>query len=220
MTVVNLSKLALISIFFFVTTGGFDIPDEMQRYQMVSGKIGAVVIDMQPLYLYPIADKEKAKEIPYIQETLDFCYENNIPIFAIETMGAGDTVDCLKDRLDRYGACYVEKSVNSGFENTTLEDELKRNGINTILLMGINASICVKSTARDALDRGFEICTSCELIAEPKVWPRGFKTYESWEWFDEHGVYCGRYEDLLYVLSNCLDYNKVFTPQLISKLPI
>ena len=152
--------------------------------------------------MYGINEKEKKKEIPYILDTLDFCYERKIPIFVLETRNAGDTIDPIKDRLDRYGACYIQKVENSGFPETSLDEELKRLDVKTLLLMGVNASVCVRQTAEDALELGYGVCTSRDLIAEPPVWHRGFKTYESISWFKKNGVYCDNYADLLHVIAN------------------
>ena len=220
MLLLSAPRTLLSFILIFLLTGALDIPDETQRYQMVEGKICAVIIDMQPLYLYGIREKENDREIPYMLETLEFCYRNDIPIFTVETEGAGDTIKVLKEKLDACGARNIQKQNESGFDGTELMAELNREGVKTILLMGINASVCVKKTAEQALDLGYEICTSKDLIAEPAQWRFGYKTYESRTWYEANGVYCDRYEDLLYILSNCLDYNKVFVPQLAGRLPV
>jgi len=186
------------------------LPDKAQRSQLIEGKAAAVAVDMQPVYLSFINNGERAKEMKNILKTLAFCHERGIPIFALEIKGVGRTTEVLKDKLDEYDATYIFKEDNSGFVNTDLNSRLKSLGIKTLILMGVNASICVKATAEDAMELGYEICTSKQLIAEPYQWRPGIRTYESIPWFIKNGVYCDRYDDLLYVISN--SYNRVELP--------
>jgi nicotinamidase-related amidase len=181
-----------------------------QRDQIINGKLAAVVVDMQPVYLCGITDKEKKREIPKLLKTLDFCHENEIPIFVLEIDGGGETLDVIKEKLNDYGATYITKEGTSGFDGTDFELQLKKAQARSLILMGINASVCVKNTAEDALDLGFGICTSKQIIAEPPVWHRGYKTYESISWFTRNGVYCDNYRDLLYVISKGIEENKRF----------
>ncbi len=182
----------------------FPVFHNPQRDQVIDGKLAAVVVDMQPIYMCGITDKEKKREIPKILKTLDFCHENDIPIFVLEITDGGDTIERIKTRLDEYGAVYIGKDGNSGFEGTGFECSLRALGIKNLLLTGVNASICVRETAQDALNFGFGICTSKDIIAEPPVWHRGYKTYESIPWFTRNGVYCDHYTDLLHVIERSL----------------
>ncbi len=201
-----LMLLALMVVFQFVALA--PIPNTAQRAQRIKGRACAVLVDMQPLYLTRIDRKELKREVNYIYSTLEFCYRNGIPIVALEIEGAGDTEPDIKDELVRLGATFVRKDGNSGFEGTDLEEQLNRMDIDTVILMGVNASICVKATAEDALACGFSICTSRQLVEEPGEWRPGIKTYESVTWFMENGIYCDRYKDLLYVIANSREYSE------------
>lgn len=48
------------------------------------------------------------------------------------------------------------KSVNSSFIGTNLEDHLKKNGIKTLLIVGITTNHCVETTTRMAGNLGFD----------------------------------------------------------------
>lgn len=54
------------------------------------------------------------------------------------------------------GEPVVEKSVNSAFIGTDLEERLRAGGIGTLIVAGLTTEHCVSSTARMAGDLGFE----------------------------------------------------------------
>ena len=51
----------------------------------------------------------------------------------------------------------IVKSACSAFEGTSLEKVLRRNGIETAVLVGIFTNMCVTGTARSAFDKGFDV---------------------------------------------------------------
>lgn len=50
----------------------------------------------------------------------------------------------------------VQKSVSSAFIGTTLEDDLRRRGITTLVVTGMQTNFCVSTTARMAGNLGFD----------------------------------------------------------------
>ena len=54
------------------------------------------------------------------------------------------------------GEPVVEKSVNSAFIGTDLEERLRADGVGTVVVAGLTTEHCVSSTARVADDLGFE----------------------------------------------------------------
>ncbi|MEW6211714.1 MAG: cysteine hydrolase family protein [Acidobacteriota bacterium] len=53
------------------------------------------------------------------------------------------------------GELVIEKCVNSAFIGTDLEERLRRNNIDTVVLTGINTNHCVSTTARMSGNLGF-----------------------------------------------------------------
>jgi nicotinamidase-related amidase len=51
----------------------------------------------------------------------------------------------------------IEKSYNSAFEDTDLEEELARIGASRLLLSGAATNWCIRATAYGALDRGYDL---------------------------------------------------------------
>ena len=97
------------------------------------------------------------------------------------------------------------KKYNSGFVDTNLESELKRLDISNILLMGVNASVCVQATGMDAIDKGFDICASRELMADPPDCGND----ECVAWYKQNGVYRDDYTELLELIAGANESESV-----------
>ena len=124
---------------------------------------------------------------------LDYCKEHNIPVFYFEVRDddeePGPTIQEIKDKLDELDSVvYIEKDTDSAFLNRNyrkgaLADALRGKGIENIVLMGINASVCVRKTGEDALDESFCVLTSADLIADP-AWCDERKDYDDGNVYD------------------------------------
>lgn len=53
----------------------------------------------------------------------------------------------------------IEKTRNSGFFRTSLEDILKKVEVNHLILTGVGTDVCVETTARDAYQMDFAVTT-------------------------------------------------------------
>ena len=132
-------------------------------------KVGVLVIDMHDELLKNISPKELKQQLLSQLNVFNFCGQNGIPVFALEYAGWGSTTSILKERIDSLeNKIFITKVFDDGFDGTILENELKKQGVSTLLLMGINASFCVRLTAQGALDRGYKIMTAGDLIANPE----------------------------------------------------
>lgn len=58
----------------------------------------------------------------------------------------------------------VEKSKDSGFFETELDDVLKKLGVDTIIITGMQAQICVQTTAADGFFRGYNIIVPSDVV--------------------------------------------------------
>jgi len=62
----------------------------------------------------------------------------------------------IKDEVQPLpGEPVVQKSVNSAFIGTTLESDLRRRGLSTLVVVGLQTNMCVSTTARMAGNLGF-----------------------------------------------------------------
>lgn len=63
----------------------------------------------------------------------------------------------------------IDKDSYSGFGNQTLEEYLRKNGVQRVTVVGLALDYCVKATAVDAKKRGFD--TRIILVATKSVAP-------------------------------------------------
>ena len=75
-----------------------------------------------------------------------------------------DIVDGLTPERDD---CVIVKPSFSGFFQTELHDRLLEASIATLLFTGCTTSVCVESTLRDAVFRGYECILLDDCVAEP-----------------------------------------------------
>lgn len=212
-----------------------------QTERIPSKKLAVLLIDMQDSFLKEVAEEEKRREIPYQLDVLDYCKDNNIPVIVLEYELYGETVPVLKKKVDSLPVKeYITKSYDDGFFElkttkrshtygriiklldeklldddflkTEVEDKLRAYGIDSILLMGINASGCVLRTAESAVKLGFKIITSKDLIADPEWYVSGQfivtsdgkhgTSDNSAPWYKEHGIYRDNYKELFELIKN------------------
>ena len=134
-----------------------------------------LMIDMQRPFL---EDIQNAPELITRQlDVLSQFKHYNIPAIAIEYNNHGPTIPVLKDTLRRYEqSTSVQKPFDDGFLATRLDDLLQEREVKNVLLMGVNASACVRKTAIGG-QRKYSFFTSAELIADPAHWEQD---YHNW----------------------------------------
>jgi len=80
------------------------------------------------------------------------------------------------------GEKIIIKHTNDGFFNTKLNSFLKKNKIKNLLITGITTSVCVDTTARGGVVRGYSVamvedCIAAEDLELHRVTLRNFKTH-------------------------------------------
>ncbi len=86
--------------------------------------------------------------------------KSNIPITIENTEGSQ-----ILSELDRAKSDYeVIKKRYSAFFNTNLDELLKKLGIDTVIVLGINTHACVRMTAIDAYQRDYEVILALDCI--------------------------------------------------------
>ncbi len=75
------------------------------------------------------------------------------------TEGAAILADFLAE-----GDVIVEKTKDSGFYETELNDRLQADGIDTVLVTGLQTQICVQTTAADAFFRGYNVWVNSDCV--------------------------------------------------------
>jgi ureidoacrylate peracid hydrolase len=139
--------------------------------------------------------EEYRKIVPKTKELLDFCRANLIPVFFTEAIREPSGIDLLtrvhrllpvtrEERL-KVPICVrgtwdaktideikpadsdhvVIKRRDSAFQDTELRVWLQSEGINTLIICGVDTSICVETSLRDAFNIGYDVILISDATA-------------------------------------------------------
>lgn len=127
-------------------------------------KPALLVIDMQKGYVFN--DEETKKLVlhatPYINESIALFREKQMPIVCVQHL---DEKNGIVPGIEQFNNIeqlqittsdiHIVKTYNNAFNKTSLEEILKKLGVDTVLITGFCAEYCVLSTYRGALDQDF-----------------------------------------------------------------
>jgi nicotinamidase-related amidase len=109
-----------------------------------------------------------------IRFLLKYWRENQKPIFHVQHLSQEPDsplrpnrpgvqfMECAEPKGDEP---VISKNVHSAFIQTQLEKELRREGINELVLVGLTSDHCVSTTARMGADLGFNITIPADAVA-------------------------------------------------------
>ena len=111
----------------------------------------------------------------------------------------------------------VEKDVNSGFIGTSLELELRRSGINRLVVMGFYTNYCIETTIRMAGNLGFDTYLVHDACAAVNTLGHDGEYYEpdlvhNLSIASLHGEFCtaiSKEVAMRLCLENCVDLERV-----------
>ncbi|GHU62066.1 hydrolase [Clostridia bacterium] len=83
------------------------------------------------------------------------------------TKGLGETVEAVRDAFDG-DFSHIEKSAFSAMAEPNFRDALAKMGRKTVLLLGIEAHVCVLQTALDLREAGYEVFLVTDAISSRK----------------------------------------------------
>ncbi len=153
---------------------------------------GALVIDMQEYFVNTVEYKRELLQSQ--SHLLAYCKKQDIPAVGIELKSFGPTIEPLRSQIDELPRHdWVTKPGSNAFDRTDLNEILREWRIDTLLLMGVYASLCVLATAGSALKYGFSIITADQLIADNYMG----KTSKDVSWYEKNGIYYSDYQALL-----------------------
>lgn len=133
-----------------------------------------IVIDMLNDFVTGPLKCERAKKIiPIIKKLIKVAREKGVPViysndahlpkdFELKKWGGHaikgtEGAKVIPELKPEKGDYIIEKRVYSGFFETGLDLLLRNLGIDTLILTGLHANICVRHTAADAFFRGYKI---------------------------------------------------------------
>ncbi|MDW8034153.1 MAG: hydrolase [Nitrososphaerota archaeon] len=125
-----------------------------------------IVIDVQEK-LVPLVIRNN-EIISNIVKLIKFCKKLQIPIIITEQYpkGLGKTVREISEELQEIKP--IEKTSFSCFGSEEFKKALRKIKAKTLILVGVEAHICIAQTALDALDR-FRVCIVADAISSRSV---------------------------------------------------
>lgn len=124
-----------------------------------------LLIDIQQGFDAPVwGDRNNPHAEKRAADLLKHWRKNNWPIFHIQhistevgspLIGAGASIqECVKPQGNEV---VIQKSVNSAFIGTDLENRLHKVGIKDVVICGLTTPHCISTTARMAANLGFNV---------------------------------------------------------------
>lgn len=129
--------------------------------------LAIVIIDMQDHFIGSMSEIRRNNLIDRQLEILQECIDQDLPVVVLEYDGSGPTTSRLKAKLSQVPRLEtIVKYLDDGFYGTNLDQVLKNLGVESILLTGVNASVCVRKTASSAVNIGYNVITGKHLITD------------------------------------------------------
>lgn len=149
-------------------------------------KDALLVIDMLNDFVLegaPLEVPETRKVMPAIRREIDEARRKGIPIIYVcdahekddkefsrfgwppHAVKGTEGAKVVKELEPQKDDIVIEKKTYSGFYNTTLDDTLKRLGVDSIRLTGCVTHICIMFTASDAVLRGYNVTVVKDGVA-------------------------------------------------------
>jgi nicotinamidase-related amidase len=129
----------------------------------LSPELVVLLIDMQKTF---VNNKEKKALIPRQIEILRACKNAGVPLIVVEYKDEGETLEPIKKEFAEFESIHkITKPLDDAFVGTMLEDLLQKIGAQKLLVMGVNACKCVYDTVSHAIQLGYEVALSNDLIA-------------------------------------------------------
>lgn len=151
----------------------------MANFPVIPSRLALVNVDIQNCFVEGSAP-EGLQVLGRVNQLAQVCREFGIPVFHIRhalppgfSSGLlGEMFQIVKDGLldrDSESAAFhkdlvrdprdtiLEKPHFGAFYDTTLELQLRRRGIDSIIITGIETNVCCETTAREAMVRDFRV---------------------------------------------------------------
>ncbi len=140
---------------------------------------------MQSSFTNRLLDNVRTRLVEAQKQILRTCARKDIPIVVLEYWNHKDTINEISRELRLIPRVrFILKRNWDGFQATILNEVLNGFKAESLLFMGVYASGCVLSTASTAVNLGYNIFTSEDLIAE---FPPGALDIKTRRWLLQNG---------------------------------
>jgi len=98
-----------------------------------------------------------------------------IPLWGPHAMKGTPGASVVEELKPMPGETVLEKRAYSGFYGTPLEEVLRSLGVDSLVLVGLDADVCVRHTAADAFFRGYRLFVVRDAVAP--LWDKSWEEY-------------------------------------------
>jgi nicotinamidase-related amidase len=133
-------------------------------------KYAVLVIDIQKFYFpggsYPLNEPEKAAANAFLVIEKSRSEQNPVIFIQHKTTSGMEISDIVKPKEGE--TVFVKDEINS-FLGTGLYDHLKKLGIDTLVICGMQTQMCVEAAVRAASDYGFKVILVHDACTTPNL---------------------------------------------------
>ncbi len=155
--------------------------DRKRRWRDGHGRTALLVLDMQNFFLDPDGHAFIPASITALDRIIGLLKYFEGPVIFTRHRNSRDDTDNLMtiwwrdvidgkwseitSDLDTSIGSVIEKEHYSAFHRTELENILRSEGVDSVLISGVMTDLCCETTARDAFMRGFQVIVLAEWTA-------------------------------------------------------
>jgi isochorismate hydrolase len=127
-----------------------------------------MIIDMQKMCLKGVHPSDERRILRSQATVIDYCIESNIPIFKVHYTGCGQTNFDIQEKLKEvpFIGKYTKRRDDAFKTYSRLPNILRNNGIDSLFMMGVYASMCLQESAISAKKKEFNVSTAWTVIAD------------------------------------------------------
>ena len=131
-------------------------------------KMAVLIMDYQNRQLSNFSDESQNDILGKANEVLAEARQRGIPVIYVEVVRGERTPDREIHRAitPKSGEIVLTKSRTGPFSTTNLDQVLKEQGVETLVLMGISTSGCVLTTVRWAADIDYKLLVLSDCCAD------------------------------------------------------
>ncbi|NCN87222.1 isochorismatase family protein [archaeon] len=156
--------------------------------------LAVIIIDMQEKAII-----DNKRELLSAQiNLLDYAIKNNLNVYTFSISHAGKLIPELMPKLKKSKSEYFLKEKSSIFQGIILketkkeknyfyfEDLLKEKNISKLIISGTNKEVCIKYSVLDAINLGYSVLLSNDLMNNPDKSNFLFKEQSKIKHFNSH----------------------------------
>lgn len=130
--------------------------DLKNKFWLQQDKAVMVMVDVQEKLVPAMNERVCGRVIQHINMLLESCAAMDLPVIATEQYprGLGHTIDELKEATTKHR---IEKVAFSCCGESDFMDTLEKTGRKQVVLVGMEAHVCVYQTMMDLLDKGYQV---------------------------------------------------------------